>query len=98
VLCSNSCPITLATYPYVIVRLARFCRRRGSYRLVRLAAKFGPEIDMESLLARLAGDCEHWRPRHPTKEGCGAHFSDLGSGRPPDLPPGVVPMRRLVKR
>lgn len=90
---------TLASYPYVIVRLAcRFCRRRGSYRLARLAAKYGPEIDMESLLAQLTGDCEHWRPRHPTKEGCGAYFCDLGSGRPPDLPPGVVQLRRVGKR
>ena len=33
---------TLLTYPYVVLRLAcRYCARAGSYRLVRLAAKFG---------------------------------------------------------
>jgi hypothetical protein len=73
------------------------CSRKGSYRLARLADKYGSEIDMRELLEFLAGDCRYWRPRHPGIEGCGAHFCDLGSGRPPDLPPGASPRLRVVK-
>ena len=40
----------LAFYPFVVVRIAcRVCSRRGSYRLARLAAKFGPEISLRDL-------------------------------------------------
>ena len=40
----------LAPYPFVVVRIAcRVCSRRGSYRLARLAAKFGPEISLRDL-------------------------------------------------
>lgn len=67
-----------------------FCNRQGQYRLARLAAKYGAEIDMKELLERLARDCAYWRPRHPYRQGCGAHFCDLGSGKPPDLPPGLL--------
>ncbi len=88
---------TLATYPYVTVRMAcSMCSRRGQYRLARLAAKYGAEIDMQDLLEYLAGDCAYWRPRHPYQKGCGAYFCDLGSGRPPDLPPGVTLLRKRV--
>lgn len=83
---------TLATYPFVIVRLAcTKCSRTGSYRLARLAAKYVDEIDMPRLLEHLAGDCAWWRPRHPYHEGCGACFVDLD---PPRRPPDV-PGRRL---
>lgn len=69
---------TLSTYPYVLVRIAcTDCNRQGSYRLARLAAKFGPEAKLEDVLARLASDCPHWRPRHPVREGCKARFVDL---------------------
>jgi len=45
----------LAHYPFVIVRIAcRVCARRGSYRLARLAAKFGPEISLRDLTDRFA--------------------------------------------
>jgi hypothetical protein len=75
---------TLATYPYIVVRLAcRFCKRRGQYRLARLAAKFGAETEMRNLLEHLAKDCEYWRPRHPYHIGCGAFFCDIGTGKPP---------------
>jgi hypothetical protein len=36
------------------------CSRRGQYRLARLAAKYGAEIDMRDLLEYLAGDCKWW--------------------------------------
>ena len=45
----------LAHYPFVVVRIAcRVCSRRGSYRLARLAAKYGqPSGPHRSLLLRL---------------------------------------------
>lgn len=82
---------------YVIVRLAcTLCSRKGSYRLARLADKYGANADMGDLLEYLAGDCKYWRPRHPIHDGCGAHFCDLGGGQPPDVPGGN--RLRLVKR
>lgn len=80
---------TLASFPFVVVRLAcTMCPSQGSYRLARLADKYGAEIPMPSLLAHLAGDCRYWGgPRHPGIPGCGAYFRDLaGAPRPPDLP------------
>jgi hypothetical protein len=70
----------------------RLCSRRGQYRLTRLAEKYGAEIEMRQLLEYLAGDCIYWRPRHPSLEGCGAFFCDLGTGRPPDLPWELGPL------
>jgi hypothetical protein len=61
-------PDSLASYPHVIVRLAcTVCSRKGSYRLARLAEKYGVQIDMRQLLEHLAGDCG--RPRHPYRPG-----------------------------
>jgi hypothetical protein len=85
----------LAFYPFVVVRIAcRVCARRGSYRLARLAAKYGPETEMRDLLERFSFDCL-WRAEAGSKRGvstCGVYLPDLESGRPPDLPPGA---RRL---
>jgi hypothetical protein len=51
----------LAHYPFVVVRIAcRVCSRRGSYRLARLAAKFGPEISLRDLTDHFSYDCL-WR-------------------------------------
>jgi hypothetical protein len=51
----------LAHYPFVVVRIAcRVCSRRGSYRLARVAAKFGPEISLRDLTDRFSYDCL-WR-------------------------------------
>jgi hypothetical protein len=48
----------LAMYPFVVVRIGcRVCSRRGSYRLARLAAKFGPEISLRDLTDRFSYDC-----------------------------------------
>jgi hypothetical protein len=42
----------LAHYPFVVVRIrCRVCARKGSYRLARIAAKYGPEISLRDLLA-----------------------------------------------
>ena len=84
----------LSSYPYVVVRLAcSRCSRQGQYRLARLAAKYGAEVEMRKLLEFLASDCAMWgRQRHPFKEQCGAFFVDTDNPRPPEIPAG---MRRL---
>jgi hypothetical protein len=65
----------LAFYPFVVVRIAcRVCSRTGSYRLARLAAKFGPEITLRDLTDRFSYDCL-WRAEARSKAGksaCGA--------------------------
>ena len=67
-------------------------------RLARLAAKYGPEIDLDVLLDVLASDCR-WH-RSPGERGpgkydakCGAYFPDLGRPVPPDLPPAMCQLR-----
>jgi hypothetical protein len=78
----------LAFYPYILLRVAcSHCVRRGSYRLARLGAKYGPDIVLDDLLRQLAGDCPHWTWSARWPEGCGAYFPDLVPPlRPPDLP------------
>jgi hypothetical protein len=89
----------LAFYPFVVVRLAcRVCSRKGSYRLARLAAKFGPEITLHDLTDRFSYDCL-WRSEARSKAGksaCGVYLPDLATARPPDLPPGLLKLR-LIK-
>jgi hypothetical protein len=73
--------------------------RRDSYRLARLAAKFGPEISLRDLTDRFAYDCL-WRAEARSKKGksaCGVYLPDLEQPRPPDVPPGLVKLR-LVKK
>jgi hypothetical protein len=90
----------LAYYAFVVVRIAcRVCSRRGSYRLARLAAKFGPEISLRDLMDRFTYDCL-WRAEARSKKGksaCGVYLPDLEQPRPPDVPPGMVKLR-LVKK
>jgi hypothetical protein len=90
----------LAYYPYVIVRVAcRHCVRRGSYRLARLGAKYGPDIALDDLLRQLAGDCPHWSWSARWPEGCGAYYPDLEPPmRPPDLPKTALRVIRGGKR
>jgi hypothetical protein len=62
----------LAHYPFVVVRIAcRVCSRSGSYRLTRLAAKFGPEISLRDLTDRFSYDCL-WRAEAHSKRGVSA--------------------------
>ena len=93
-------PDTLPSYPYVTVKLAcRRCSRSGSYKLARLADKYGAEIRMTDLLAHLAGDCKLWEPRHPAVERCGDYFADLDwPPMPPDLPTEGSRRLRVVKK
>jgi hypothetical protein len=83
----------LALYPFVVVRLAcRVCSRGGSYRLARLAAKYGRTgVTLRDLTERFSYDC---LGRGEAVEG--VYLPDLEHKRPPDLPPGMVKLR-LVK-
>ena len=48
----------LVDYPYVLVHLrCDACNRAGAYRLARLAVKYGAEVPLDDLLARLSADC-----------------------------------------
>jgi hypothetical protein len=89
----------LAHFAFVVVRIAcRVCSRRGSYRLARLAAKFGPEISLRDLTERFSYDCL-WRAEARSKKGksaCGVYLPDLENPRPPDLPPRLLKLR-LIK-
>ncbi|MCS0501360.1 hypothetical protein [Ancylobacter mangrovi] len=77
----------LSDFPYVTVRLhcAR-CERFGAYRLARLAACYGPEIDLHELVRRLSSDCRHRHESHPYRLGCDARLLDWPPVRPPDEP------------
>ena len=90
----------LALYPYVVVRIGcGVCSRGGAYRLARLAAKFGPEIGLRDLLDRFSYDCLR-RAEARGKRGvsaCGVYLPDLEQPRPPDLPPGLMRLRIVVR-
>jgi hypothetical protein len=86
----------LAFYPFVVVRIAcRVCTRSGSYRLARLAAKYGPETSMRDLTEPFSYN-RVWRAEarsKKSKSACGIYLPDLEHKRPPDLPPGMVKLR-----
>jgi hypothetical protein len=84
----------LVSYPWIIVRIAcRRCDRRGSYRLARLAARFGADVAMPELLKAISADCYYRKPRHPISGECQAYFLDLERDAPPpsDVPPAMLP-------
>ena len=89
----------LSTYPYVIVRVScPSCKRHGSYRLARLAARFGPEMLLTEVLAALSADCpgrgiKRHKGSYPV---CEIMLPDLRSPTPPDVPPAVAPARLKV--
>src|SRR5262249_56523016 len=81
-------PDTLLTYPYVIVRIAcDACNRCGRYRLARLAEKYGADVELETLLGYLAGDCKHRGHPHPYRVRCRGPLRDPGPPAPPPRPP-----------
>jgi hypothetical protein len=87
----------LEQLPCVIVRFSRtLCPRRGEYRLARLAAKYGPEADLASVLHAVTLDCPYSRhPSRPKPEKyearCGARYEDLAAEAlvPEDVPPAA---------
>jgi hypothetical protein len=92
----------LSDFPWMIVRIdCPICpHRKGQYRLARLAEKYGADIPLCDLLARIALDCPReslpWeRPPNQSDSRCKARFTDLEatSRPPPDLPPR---MRKLT--
>ena len=89
-------PKTLVQYPWVVVRIeCVLCPRKGTYRLARLAARYGPEQSLDGLLADVAHDCPWWRtdPRKYDPR-CGAHFVDLERNLPPPDHPGAPVFRQ----
>src|SRR5262245_12654616 len=77
-LCPDMERETLATYPHVVVRIAcRNCKRRGRYRLARLAERYGADMSLEALLRTVTANC-HVASDRTGKSGCrGAYFPDL---------------------
>ena len=76
------------------------CPRKGVYRLARLAARYGPEQNLDHLLADLASSCPWWRstPRKYDPR-CGARFVDLERNLPPrDDPDAPVHRERQPAR
>src|SRR5262245_9992485 len=69
---------TLATFPYVVVRIAcRNCNRCGSYRLARLAERYGADTTLEAFLIRITADC-YLASNRTGRPGCrAAYFPDL---------------------
>lgn len=93
-------PTRLSDFPWVITRVScKLCRRKGQYRTVRLAERYGAEIELERLLEILAADCRYMRPGVKPRNyeaRCGVRFTDIDGTQPPhDIPPGavVVPLR-----
>ena len=91
---------TLATYPYVVVRVAcQYCTRRGVYRLARLSAEYGPDMALDDILLRLSASC-HFASDRTGKPGChGVYLPDREHPtRDPDLPPQWPRKGRLQLR
>jgi hypothetical protein len=92
--------LTLADYPYIVVRVrCEPCRRANAYRLARLAQAFGAGATMDEVMDRLFLDCPYrltdgrQQPRKYEPR-CLAFLQDLHPRpRPPDLPAGLLKLR-----
>lgn len=93
---AESREMTWARYPYVRVRIGcDQCGRFGSFRLARLAAKYGPDVSIYSVLPAITGDCRMRDVHHPAQGRCHARYIDLDPPtRPPDIP---TPVMQLVE-
>ena len=94
-------PTKLSNYPWVVVRFdCTLCKRRGRYSLARLAARYGPEQDLNGLLRELAHNCPWWNEQPRKYEPrCGARLVDLEHNLPPrDVPPEPVHRQRQPAR
>ena len=99
-----SATVAPVRFLWVVARVScKLCPRRGQYRIVRLAARYGPDVELERLLKILAADCRYMRaginPQNYVAR-CGVRFTDVDGGdASPDVPPGLeVPILRIVKR
>ncbi len=84
----------LSSYPWVFVRIGCLrCKRRGLYRLARIAEKFGADAPMDHVLEKVAFDCPARGDRRGVRRAhenvCFARFIDLDDPTPPDLPPAI---------
>jgi hypothetical protein len=50
-------PITPSSWSAFVAVCVCVCARKCSYRLARIAAKYGPEISLRDLLDRFSYDC-----------------------------------------
>jgi len=87
---------TLEFYPWIVVRFAcRTCRVFTDRRLALLVEEFGAATTLEHLLDLFIANCPH-RPRKRNGRpmtaimACGGYCRDIGSPRPPDLPPSLA--------
>ncbi len=72
----------LSEYPADLVRLAcRRCGRRGQYRRSTLAKRFGADIGLPELLARLVDQAECGQ-RGSMSAPCGAYYVELAPPTP----------------
>lgn len=87
---------TLQHYPWIVVRFAcTACRTYSNVRLAVLAERFGATQTIGVLVEMFRRNCPH-RPRkrngrisHAYVQ-CGGYCPDLGTTRPPDLPPSLA--------
>ena len=88
----------LSEYPYVVLRIeCSKCGRRGQYRLARLAAKHGAEIELPWLLHELASGCSRRQQGIASVyDRCGAFFPDLSGSKPPHVPAATRPKLKVV--
>lgn len=86
---------TLQHYPWIVVRFAcTSCRAYSNVRLAVLAERFGATQTIGVLVEMFQRNCPH---RSRKRNGrishtyiqCGGYCPDLGTTRPPDLPPSL---------
>lgn len=79
----------LSQFPHVVFRMScSLCTRRGTYRLARLAEKFGAETEVEDVVRAISMDCPWQRskrdgPPRKYEARCNA-FVEIEE-RPPDI-------------
>ncbi len=75
----------LVDYPYVVVKVRCWrCPYLKGYRVARLAARLGPDIDLHAMLDLL--ECGRGRPKKLRKlqDFCGVIYADLMQEPAPD--------------
>ena len=85
----------IGRWPWIALRLrCHVCRRQSDVRITACVVKYGYGAPVHHVLRSFMSACP-WDPysqlRKPQKYShrCGAYICDLGSTRPPDLPPSM---------